>query len=218
METTVTPFSALVPRLLLLDPLVRVYLTDDELLALRIGNQFSNRDSAQLLSRASHADESIANHKGLPAHEELAVLQIKRSDIVAITIDHARNFHNPGSLATVRIELAAGKVTKLHLLPESNVAQIVDLLTSFYADTITTGKPREATNKIKRSPQNDARQYMFLGCFFACHAAGFLWFSLQHFAHLPILLAVPLNIWAAVHCFRKRLKTLRSIAKTEIGD
>ena len=215
METTVTPFSALVPRLLLLDPLVRVYLTDDELLALRIGNQFSNPDSTQLLSRASYADASIANDKGLPAFEQLAVLRIKRNDIVAITIDHARNFHNPISLATVRIELATGKVTKLLLLPESNVAQIVDLITSFYPDTIATGKPREAKNKIKRSPQNEARQYLFLGCFFACHAVGFLWFSLQQPAHLPILFAVAPNILGAVHCFRKRSKTLRSIAETK---
>lgn len=215
METTVTPFSALVPRLLLLDPLVRVYLTDDELLALRIGNQFSNRNSAQLLSRASYTDASITNEKDLPALQQLALLRIKRNDIVAITIDHARNFHNPSSLATVRIELAAGKITKLLLLPESNVAQIVDLITSFFADTITTGKPREAINKIKRSPQNEASQYLFLGCFFACHAAGFLWFSLQQLAHLPILVAVPPNIWGAIYCFRKRLKTLRSIAETK---
>ena len=215
METTITPFSALVPRLLQLDPLVRVYLTDDELLALRIGNQFSDRDSAKIQARACYADARIANRRGLPALEKLAVLQIKRNDLVAITIDHARSFHDPSSLATVRIELAAGKVTKLLLLPESNVSRIVDLITAFYADTITTGKPREAVNQIKRSPQNEARQYFFLGCFFACHAVGFLWFSLQQPAHLPILLVVPPNIWGAVHCFRKRLKTLRSIAETK---
>lgn len=215
MDTTVTPFSALVPRLLWLDPLVRVYLADDEVLALRIGNQFSDRDSAKIQSRACYADERFANRSGLSALEPLAVFQIKRNDIVAITIDHARNFHNPSSLATVRIQLAAGKVTKLLLLPESNVAQIVDLITAFYADTITTGTPREAVNKIKHSPQNEARQYLFLGCFFICHAVGFLCFSLQQLAHLPILLAVPPNIWGAVHCFRKRLKTLRSIAETK---
>lgn len=215
MDTTVTAFSALVPRLLLLDPLVRVYLRDDELLALRIGNQFSGRDSAKIQSRECDADASIANRRGLASLEQLAVLRIKRNDIVAITIDHTRNFHNPRSLATVRIQLAAGKITKLLLLPESNVVQIVDLITAFYADTTTTGEPREAVKKIERSPQYEARQYLFLGCFFACHAVVFLWYSLQQPAHLPILLVVPPNIWGAVHCFRKRLKTLRSIAETK---
>jgi len=217
MDTRITPFYALLPRLVRLDPLVRVYLSDDVLLALRIGNQYSDRESAAFQSRTHDADERIASRSAIAAHEEPAAIHIPRHDIVAITIDLDANFHMPRSPATVRVQLASGKVTDLLLLPESDVTQIADLITAFYAQTITTGKPREAANAIKRSPQSEARQHLVLGCFFATCALGFLWFSLQRLANLPILVAVPPNIWGAFHCFRQRSRKLRTVSKTETG-
>jgi len=209
-------FYALLPRLIRLDPLVCVYLTDDFLLALRIGNQFSDCESSGIQSRARDADERVASRSGTAALEQLAALHIRRNDIVEIRIEHDPNFHMPKSPATVRIQLASGQVTNLLLLPESDIAQIADSINAFYAQTITTGKPREAVNKIKRSPQSEARRYLVLGCFFASCALGFLWFSLQQLANLPILVSVPPNILGAFHCFRQRSRKLRTIAETEI--
>jgi len=209
MDTPDTPFCVLLPRLIRLDLLVRVYLTDDLLLALRIGNQFYNRQSAGFQSRTCDADERVASHSDTTALKQLAALYIRRNDIVAITIDHDPNFHRPASPTTVRIQLASGKVTNLLLLPESDVSQIADSINAFYAQTITTGKPRKA---VKRSPQSEALSYLVLGCIFASCAIGFLWFSLQQIATLPILVAVPPNIWGAFRCFRQRSRRLRTIA------
>jgi hypothetical protein len=89
------------------------------------------------------------------------------------------------------------------------------MIKAFYAETITIGKTCEAVNKIKRNPHGEARNYLVLGCFFACCAVGFLGFSLQQLANLPILVAVPPNFWGALHCFRQRFRKLRTVAETE---
>lgn len=72
MNEYTTPFYALLPRLIRLDPLVCVYLTDDLLLALRIGNRFSDCEFARIQSRAHDADERVASRSDTAALEQLA--------------------------------------------------------------------------------------------------------------------------------------------------
>ncbi len=199
MNALPTPFNVYLPRTFRIDPLLRVYLGEDRISGIRIGHQFSDLDSAVIQSRAEHYDKLAINEDAEFGQAEL--LRITRNEIVKLTMDHTRNYHMPASPAIIRIEQTSGAVTKLLLLPKTDTTELGELLGAFYSATVVVGSPRtDAT--IAQSPKAALRQYLLLGSFFSVFSVGCLWYSLQQLAHLPILIAVPPNIWGAVHCFR----------------
>ena len=214
MDSLATPSNAYLPRLLRVDPLLRVYLTDKQLSAVRIGHQFSDLESTTIRSRTAHYDQLAAD--GDVEFEHSESLHITRNDIVKVTVDHNRSSHMPTSPATIRIEVSSGAVTNLLLPPSSRVAEIAELFTAFYPATVAAGEPRTIPT-TKQSPQSIFRQYLVLGTFFAVTSVVFLWYSLQQLTNLPIVITVPPNIWGAIHCFRRARTKWLSMSHPQSG-
>ncbi|HBN77260.1 MAG TPA: hypothetical protein DD473_15890 [Planctomycetaceae bacterium] len=59
MDESLASFNAYLPRMIRIDPLVRVYLHDNFLTAIRIGHQFSDLESSKLQSRIGHYDTLV---------------------------------------------------------------------------------------------------------------------------------------------------------------
>lgn len=213
MYESLASFNAYLPRMIHIDPLVRVYLHDNFLTAIRIGHQFSDLESSKLISRIEHYDTLV---EAGAIESELSVFRLPRTDVVNLTLDHTRSMHLPASPASIRIETSSGDVATLLLPPKADVSETAEVLRAFHPTLVIHGTPR-IDKTTPQSPRTIFRLYLVLGSIFAACSVGFLWYALQQVAHLPILIAVPPNVWGTVHCFRRAYSKWQSMGGYEQG-